>query len=78
MLYIIAKWSGLRREIKNIKKIKANATKKRSYSISNSSSSDLYSYLPLFSDSERKEINKLDHVVTDNRNKNKNQAKVWW
>ena len=72
----MTKQSGSCRELNNIKDICTKESKKYGSSISNSSSSDLYSYLPLFSDSERKEINKLDHVVTDNRNKNKNQAKV--
>ena len=40
MLFRIAKRSGLRREIKNIKNIGAKASKKYGYSSSNISSSD--------------------------------------
>ena len=43
MLFIIAKKSGSRRELKNIKKIKAKAYKKCRCSSRNSSRSDSYS-----------------------------------
>ena len=61
---------GSRCELKKINKIKSKASKKHSYSMKNSSSSDSDLYSSLFSDSEwdksrqpteRKEINELDH-----------------
>lgn len=55
MLYSIAKKSGSSRELKNIKKIKAKASKKCSYSISGSSISDSDSDYSLSSDSNREE-----------------------
>ena len=82
MLYIIAKKSGLRRELKKIKNIRAKASKKRRYSSSDSSSSglDYDSYVSSDSDQDEerepnqiKDMNKLDHIVTYNINKNKNQ-----
>ena len=82
MLYSISKKSGSRRELNNIKNIRSKASKKRSYSSSNSSRSGLYydSSLSIDSDldedwqpTERKKINGLDYVVTDNIRKNKNQ-----
>ena len=78
MLYIIAKNSGSCRElkkIKNIKKIRAKASKKSCDSNSDSSSVDLDADSSLASDSSwdiyrqpdgRKEMNKLYHVVTNN------------
>ena len=85
MIFCMAKSSGSRCELKKIKKIKkirSKVSKKRSYSIRDISSSDSDSYFSLFSYSERdkiihptelKEINKLDHLVTNNI-KNKDQC----
>ena len=82
MIYSITKKSGSCRETKNIKKIRANASKKCSYSSNNYSSSGLNPDTSLSSDNdcdedrqppESKEINELDHVVTNNRNKNNNK-----
>ena len=69
------KKSGLLREIK---KIKAKSYRKHRYSSSDSSISDPDSDSSLYSDIKReelinttewKEINKLDHVVTNNTKK---------
>ena len=82
MLYRISMKSDSHCELKNINKIKAKASKKRGYYSSNSYSSDSDSDSFLSSDSEweeerqpteLKEINDLDHVVTDTINTNKNQ-----
>ena len=82
MLFRTWKKYVLRHEINNIKKIKAKSSKKRRYSSSNISSSDLHSGSYLSSDTyweelrqptERKETNILDRVVTNNINKDKNQ-----
>ena len=70
MLYSIAKKLGSRREIQKIKKMRKEASKE-----TYSSSEDWYSCSSLASNSSlnnyrrhavRKEINKLDHVVTNN------------
>ena len=75
MLYRISNKSGLCRELKNIKKIKANAPKKHIYSSSNSYISGSDSDSSLSSDSDRdeerqptehKEINNLDNLVSNN------------
>ena len=80
-MFSIAKKSGSRCEIKKIKKIRA-ASKKRYNSIRKSSSDDSDSDSSLSRDSNwdtyrrpagRKEMNKLDHVVTNNIKTNKNQ-----
>ena len=72
MLFIITNKSGSRREFKNNK---AKAYKKRIYSNRNILRSELDSDSSLSSDSEweeqrnptkRKEINKLDNIVTNN------------
>ena len=56
MLFSMAKRSGSRRELKKIKKIKSKASKKRSYSRSDSYISDSYSDPPpLGTSSETKE-----------------------
>ena len=82
MLYNISKKSGLRHELKKIKNIRAKDSKKRRYSSSDSSSSglDYDSYVSSDSDQDEerepnqiKDMNKLDHIVTYNINKNKNQ-----
>ena len=74
MLYIIYKKSDSSRELKNIKKIKYKASKKRSNSSIDSSRNELDYDSSLSRDSnwdeerqpdERKEINRLDHVVTN-------------
>ena len=69
----MAKLSGSRRELKKIKKIKARASKKFSYSSSDISISDSYSSLSSYIEWEKirqttelKELNKLDLVVTNN------------
>ena len=79
MLYRIAKKSGPRREIKNIKKIRAEASKKTIVSSSEYLDSD-YS-LSRDSSWEKhrrpsgcKDINKLDHVVIDNLNNYNDQG----
>ena len=71
MLYRISKKSGLRREIKKIKKIREKASKKTS--ISSSEDWDSESSLARDSSWDKyrrpdgcKDINKLDHTVTDN------------
>ena len=75
MIFRIYKKSSSCCELKKINKIQAKASKKRSYYSSNSSSikSGYDSSFYIDSDwdeeiqtTERKEINKLDHVVTDN------------
>ena len=75
MFYSISKKSGSRRELKNIKKIKDKASKNHSYSIRDSSINKPYSGSSLYRGSdldedrqptERREMNRLDDVVTDN------------
>ena len=75
MLFRIFKHFGSHCELNKIKNIRSKVSRKRSYSISGSSSSVLDSDQSLSVDSdqeekrqptENKEINKLDHVVTDN------------
>ena len=77
MLYSIAKNSGLRREIQKIKKISKEALEDTYYS-----SEDWDSDSQLASDSGRdkeilpagrKEINKFDHVVTNNTKNSNDQ-----
>ena len=74
------KHSGLCREIKNIKKISGKSSRKDDYSSSNISRSDFDSSLSSDSEwdkkiqpAERKYMNKLDYVVTNNI-KNKDQS----
>ena len=80
MLYRIAKKSGSRRELKKIKNIKAYDSKKRCGSSSDSSrnGSDYDSSLSRNSNrdeecqpDERREINRLNHIVTNNIKTNK-------
>ena len=80
IIYSIANKSGLRREIKNIKKIRERDSKKGCKYSSDSTSDDLDSDSSLDINSSwdnyshparRKEMNILDNVVTDNLNKNK-------
>ena len=75
IIYSIADKFGLRRELKNIKNIKYKASKKRSNSSSNYYRNDLDYVSSLSGDSdwdeetqptERKEIIRLNYVVTDN------------
>ena len=71
MIYIIAKKSYLHRETKTIKKIKSEASKKTSISSSEDWSSDSSLARNSIWDKHRrpawrKEINKLDHVMTNN------------
>ena len=75
MIFSISEKSGSRRELNKINKIRAKASNKRSHfsSKSSSSESDYGSYLSNDSDREEKiqptelkEINKLDHVFTNN------------
>ena len=82
MIFSIAKKSGSHRELKNIKKISEKASKKCCNSSRNSSSDELDSNSSLYRDSDWdtyirpagcKDINKLDHVVTDNINTNKDK-----
>ena len=82
MLYNISKKSGLRRELNKIKKIRGGYSKKGCDSSSNYSSDDSDSDSSLASDSSwdkyrrnygRKEMNKLDHVVTNNLKTTKDQ-----
>ena len=81
-MYIITKKSGSRRELKNIKNIKAKSSNKCYDSISDSSSDESYSKSSLSSSSNWyedrnpagiREINILYHAVTDNIKKNKDQ-----
>ena len=82
MLFSNSNKSGLRRELKNTKKIRAKGYKKRCDSSSDYSSdnSDPNSSLASNSDWDTyrhtagsKGMNKLDHVVTDNIRTNKDQ-----
>ena len=82
MLYNISKKSGSCHEIKNIKKIRAKASNNSCDSSSDSFSDDLDYDSSLASDGSwythrqptvRKNINKLDHVVTDNLKTTKDQ-----
>ena len=82
MLYSIANKSGSRREIKKIKNIRSKASKRGRHSSRGSSSDYLDSDSLLARDSSldtyrqtagRKEINRLDHVVTYNLKNNKDQ-----
>ena len=80
MLYISAKKSGSRDELKNIKKLKDKASSKRYNSISDSSSNYSESSISSHSDWDkdrqlagRMEINMLDHVMTDDKSTNKDQ-----
>ena len=75
MIFIMTNKSGLRRDIKNTKNIKTKTSKKRSCSSRDISSTDLGYYSSLYSNcewdelihtSERKDMDKLDHVVTYN------------
>ena len=79
MLYIISKKSGSHSEIKKIKNIREEASKKTSDSFSDDSGSD--SLLSINSSWEtyrrpagRKAMNRLDHVVTDNFKNYKGQS----
>ena len=79
MLYIISKKSGSRHEINMIKNIKAKASKKYSDSSSDYSDSDYSLSIDIIWDtymqsSGRKEMNRLDHVVTKNLNNYKYQS----
>ena len=72
-------WSGSCHELKKIKKIRAKASNKHDYYIRDSSSNDSdYSVSndseqdKIINPTERKDMKKLDHVVT-NSIKNKNQ-----
>ena len=80
MIYSIAKNSGSRRELKNIKKLKDKSSRKRYDYISDSSRN--YYDSPLSRNRngdenrkppERREIDILDHVVIGNINKNKDK-----
>ena len=82
MLYSISKKSGSRREMKNIKKIRVKASKKRGDSSSNYCSNKYYSNssLPNNSDwgeethtAEYREVNRLDHVFINNIKTKKDQ-----
>ena len=82
MLFIIAKNSVSCRKLKNIMNIRAKSSKKRCNYSSDSSSddSDYDSSLSIDSDWDtysrpyrRKEMNKLDHIVTYNIKTNKDQ-----
>ena len=82
IIYSIAKKFILSHELKNIKKIRNNSSKKRYNYSRNSSSKEPYSESSLSRyincDKERnpsgsKEINILDHAVTDNIKTNKYQ-----
>ena len=82
ILYSIVNKYGSLREIKNIDKIRDKVSKKRRDDSSDSSrnESDSNSSLSRNSDwdehrhpSGRKDINRLDHIVTDNINNNKDQ-----
>ena len=82
IIYSIAKKSILSHELKNINKIRDNSSKKRYDYSSNSSSEESYSESSLSRDMDcdkqsrpygRKEINRLDHSVTDNIKTNKYQ-----
>ena len=82
MLFIMSKKSGSRCELKNINKIKYKLSRNISYYRSNSYIGDPDSDSRLSSDNEleelrhpteRNQLNKLDHVVTYNIEKNKNQ-----
>ena len=79
IIYSIAKKSGLRREINNIKKIGGNDSKKGSDSSSDDSDSDSFlarnsSWYTNRRPAGRKEMNRLDHVVTDNLKNYKYQS----
>ena len=82
MLYSISKKSISLCEIKNTKKIKAKASNNHCNDSYDSSSNKYYSDSPISSDSgwdeyrqpaERREINILDHIVTENIKTDKNQ-----
>ena len=82
IIFIIVNNSVSRRELNKIKNIRAKASKKGSYYISNISISDLDSESSLSRDSDWEEkwqptefkyINKLYHIVNYNIKKNKNQ-----
>ena len=82
MIYRISKKSGFIRELKKIKNINSKSSQKHSYSSRNSSISGSDSDSSLSSDSyleeqrqhtERKQMNTLDRVVTDNIKTNKYQ-----
>ena len=80
MLFGVAKRSGSRCELKNIKKIRVKLSKKHDYYIRYSSISDYYpsiysdsNWYKLRQSTERKEMNKLYHVEKNN-NKNKDQT----
>ena len=82
MLYRITKKSGSRRELKNTKNTRAKSSKKRYNSRSDSFSNKYYDDSSLSRDSDWdeeiqpagiKETNILDHILTDNINKNKYQ-----
>ena len=77
MIYSIAKKYGLHSEIKNMKKIREKASNKDSYSSSDVLDSDLLldsnsSWDTYICSNGRKEMNMLDHVVTDNLNHYRN------
>ena len=79
MIYIISNESGLRREINKIKNIRVEAYKKTivssnedwdyDYSLASGSSWDKHRQ-----SAGRKDINKLDHVVTENLKNYNNQS----
>ena len=82
MLFSIAKKFVLYLELKKIKKVRAKASKKSCNSWSNYSSDESDSESSLSFDSDwdtyrrpdgRKEMNRLDHAVTDNMKTNKYQ-----
>ena len=82
MLFSITKKSRSRFELKNINNVREKASKKRCDSISNYSSDELDSDSLLSSDIDcdkhrqptgSKEINRLDHTLTNNIKKNKDQ-----
>ena len=79
IIYNISKKSGLRHEIKNINNIRAKASKKAN--VSSSDDSDSNSSLARYSSRETyrqpaglKEMNRLDHLVTENLNNYKYQS----
>ena len=83
MIFSMDERSGSCRELRKIKNTKSKAYKKRSYSIRNSYSSYSDSYSSLYRNSqwyeighttERKDMNNLDHVGTDNKTNQHNDA----
>ena len=73
MIFCMSKCSGSRHELKNIKNIRAKASKKHDYSSSDSFTDDSDSSLYIdrewderINPTECKDMNKLDNVVTNN------------